>query len=203
MTDEAALNETDRRIGDLVRLGRVASVDLAARRCTVEIGDITSGPVRWKAERSGKTRKSSPPSVGEQAILLSPDGEIGLGVALVGIESDEFPGPDDQDRDYTVYVDGAVIMYDPTVHRLEVTLPAGGVAEITAPGGVIINAESGVTVNANAGVDVNGDLRVTGKISATGDISTDADVKAGPITLKTHKTSQVQPGTGVGGPPVP
>jgi len=46
-------------------------------------------------------------------------------------------------------------------------------------------------------VTINGDVKVNGRVDTTG------DVKAGTISLQTHKTSQVQPGTGTSGVPVP
>lgn len=203
MTDRPTSNETDRRIGDVARLGVVEAVDLAAGRCTVRVGDLVSGPIPWIAPRAGATRIWSPPSPGEQVLLLCEDGDLALGVALSGVFSTANPAPTDADVFHARFADDAVIVYDPAAHTLEATLPAGGVITLTAPGGVTLNTDASVTVNAPAGVDCNGDLRVAGQIHATGDIASDGDVKAGPITLKTHKTAGVQPGGGVSGFPTP
>ena len=65
--------------------------------------------------------------------------------------------------------------------------PASGAVTVTAPGGIVLS----------------GDTQVNGTLDVTGDITTPADVMAGNISLKNHKTSLVTPGTGQGGPPVP
>lgn len=44
-----------------------------------------------------------------------------------------------------------------------------------------------ITMKAQNGVAITGDVSVTGKITATKDIETSQDVKAGTISLKTHK----------------
>lgn len=46
-------------------------------------------------------------------------------------------------------------------------------------------------------VTINGDVKVNGRVDTTG------DMKAGTISLQTHRTSQVQTGTGTSGVPVP
>lgn len=220
MSEQPASNETDRRIGDVARFGRVTSVDLAGGLCTVACGDIESGPIPWIAGRAGSTRVWSPPTVGEQVMLLCEDGDLGLGAALLGVFSNASPAPADADIFHAEFEDEAVISYDPSAHALKVILPAGATVEITAPGGLTINAEDGVTVNAAQGATINadagvtiaaagggvaitGDVTVDGKIDATGDVTTTADVKAGPISLKTHKTLGVTTGGGTSGLPTP
>lgn len=67
-------------------------------------------------------------------------------------------------------------------------------------GSTYIEMNSGqmVKVVAPGGINLNGVL-----IDAASNITTPADVVAGVISLKNHRTSLVQPGTGTGGPPVP
>jgi len=64
-------------------------------------------------------------------------------------------------------------------HELSAVLPTGGKANIVA------------------------DVTVTGTLHVTKDITTDADVTAGNISLKKHKTSGVQGGSANSGVPVP
>lgn len=173
-------------ISELIRIGTIASVDLAAKRCTVAYGDEEEGeaetpPVRWLAPRAGRTKVSSPPSVGEQVILLCPDGQVAAGVALLGLEQDSFPLPDAKaDETITEYPDGALIGYDAETHALTATLPAGGTAVIDAAGGVTIR----------------GDLTIEGAVTVTDDVT------AGGISLKNHKHGGVQAGGSQTGAPV-
>ena len=66
----------------------------------------------------------------------------------------------------------------------------------TTSGAATVSAQGNITMNAPL-VTINGDVKVNGRVDTTG------DVKAGTISLMTHKTSLVMPGTGTGGVPVP
>lgn len=180
-------------VSELIREGTIASVDLAARRCTVRFGDeddedggATTPPIRWLAGRCGKTRKWSPPSEGEQVVLLCPDGQIANAIALLGIEQELFPLPGNDESENTTYDDGAVIGYDPITHALTAFLPAGGTALVDAPGGMIIR----------------GPVTIEGTLNASGAITSDDDVLAGSISLKGHKHGGVQSGASQTGAPV-
>lgn len=177
----------------LIRLGVIASVDLGAARCTVRCGDPEEGeietpPIRWVMPRCGDTRVWSPPTIGEQAVLICPDGEIGAALALTGIIRDSFPALGSTLEERIDFADGAQLRYDSEAHHLEALLPDGATATITAPGGLTLNAEAGVTIN--------GDVTLNGKLTASDDV-----IAAG-ISLKTHKHGGVQPGGGQTGAPV-
>lgn len=165
-------------IGGLIRYGTVASIDLAAARIKVTIGDIETQPVRWLHGAHGNTRVWSPPAVGEQVLLVCPEGDIEGGIALRGVSFDSFPPAGDSTRELIQFGDGAVIAYDPENHALEAVLPDGATVRIVAPGGVTIDAD----------VRITGDLQVDGQIHADGDIVADA------ISLKSHKHGGVQVG---------
>lgn len=167
------------RLVALVRVGTVASVDLAAGRCTVDVGDVVSGPIRWLAPRAGTTRVWSPVSVGEQGMLLCPGGDIAGAVFLPGIFSDAHPAPGDSLAELIEYQDGARIGYDPDTHALTAILPAGATADIVADGGL----------------SITGDVTLNGMLTATGDVVADG------ISLKSHKHGGVQAGGAQTGAP--
>ena len=75
-----------------------------------------------------------------------------------------------------------------------ITLVADGKIEVIATGNLHITAPT-TTIDSNT--TINGTLHVTGKITS------DDDVVAGNISLKTHKTSGVTPGSGNSSVPVP
>ena len=64
-----------RLIGDIVREGTVESVDLAKRMCRYRTGDLVTDEVPWLSSRSGATKRWSPPSVGEQGLLICPEAD--------------------------------------------------------------------------------------------------------------------------------
>lgn len=177
----------------LIRLGVIASVDLGSAHCTVrcgepEEGEIVTPAIRWAMPRCGDTRVWSPPTVGEQVLLLCPDGEIGAAIALTGIIRDSFPPLGSTLEERIDFADGAQLRYDPEAHHLEALLPDGATATITAPGGLTINAQAGVTIN--------GDITLNGTLTASEDVIADG------ISLKTHRHGGVQPGSGQSGGPV-
>ncbi|GGZ02670.1 baseplate assembly protein [Novosphingobium colocasiae] len=142
-------------------------------------GGAETPPIRWLASRAGQTRVWSPPSVGEQVIVLAPDGQLAGAVALTGIWQDAFPPPGVTLTEFFLFADGARIAYDPVGHALSVTLPAGGTAEIDAPGG----------------------LTIRGDVSIEGTVTVSEDVTASGISLTGHKHGNVQSGTSqTGGP---
>ena len=171
------MNITDllRRLENLIRLGTIAAVDHQAARCTVSTGGLSVPNLPWLALRAGDSSDWDPPTVGEQCILVAPSGEPALGVALVGLYSQQRPAPSNS---ATVrrrkYPDGAVIDYDHASHTLSATLPAGGKAKLTAPGGVTI----------------------LGNVDITGTVTVSEDVLAAGISLVTHKHGGVQAGSG-------
>lgn len=171
----------------LIRFGTVASVDLASAKCVVTLDDDAATPaVRWIEGRQGKTRTWSPPSVGEQVVVLCPAGEIGAAVALRGLVSDANPAAGDSLKEILgQYEDGAVLSYDPEAHVLDFTLPGGGTLTITAPGGTTLN----------------GDLTVNGDAHVTGTVTGDTDVVAAGISGKGHTHGKVKTGTDETGSP--
>jgi len=170
-------------LGDMIRYGTLAAVDNEARTATVQCGDITSPPVRWLSF-AGLFGVHIPAAAGEQVVLLCPEGDIGAGLILRGMECDAFPAPASGNLFRIRFPDGSTLDYDPDGHVMTLGL-TGGKLIITAP------ADIDITANVN----LTGDLTVTGKIDATGDIT------AGDISLQTHKHGNVAAGLAkTGGP---
>jgi phage baseplate assembly protein V len=112
-------------------------------------------------------------------VLLCPDGQIGNGVALLGLNNDTAPPPGDTLAELTEYEDGARIGYDPVTHALTALLPDGASALIEAPGGLTIR----------------GDVTIEGTLTARD------DVIGGGKSLKGHAHGGIQTGSGFSGPP--
>lgn len=175
-----------------VRIGRVLSVDLAGATCVVALGDpdsedgeLESPDIPWAAPRAGQTRIWSPPAVGEQVVVLCPEGDLALGVVHGGLWSDAHPAPGGSTRHVISFDDGAEIAYDPESHHADIDLPAGATLAINAQGGVTITGP----------VSIDGDVTVTGTLTAS------EDVVGGGKSLKTHRHTAVQPGGGLSGAP--
>jgi phage baseplate assembly protein V len=177
--------------GDMLRLGTIESIDLAGAHCRVRVGEIITGDIPWLAPAAGATRIWCPPSVGQQVLLVCPDGDEEAGIAIGGIWSDAHPAPAGADLFHAEFGDGAILGYDPIGHALTVTLPAGGTAQIDAPGGLTIKGP----------VTIDGPLSVTDKVDVTGKLTASDDVVGGGKSLKNHVHTKVQAGGAVSGPP--
>jgi phage baseplate assembly protein V len=166
-------------LSTLIRLGTIVSVTFDPPRCVVRYGDpdtdedCETPPIRWLAGRAGKTRNWSPPSEGEEVVLLCPDGQIGNAVAILGLNNDNTPPPGKTLAEVLEYEDGARIGYDPESHALTAVLPAGATAAIEASGGLMIR----------------GDVTIEGKLTVSD------DVIGGGTSLKGHTHGGVQVGS--------
>ncbi len=173
---------------ELIRFGTIASVDLAAATCRAQLDDESeTGDIAWLESRMGATRIWSPPTIGEQVLLLCPEGELSAAIALRGIKSDQFPPSGNSAIENITFDDGAIISYDAQAHILNAILPDGGTANITASGGVVINASDGTIIN--------GDVQINGLVTVSDDVIADG------ISLVNHIHDKVRTGTDKSGKP--
>ncbi|WP_294356090.1 phage baseplate assembly protein V [uncultured Sphingomonas sp.] len=170
--------DTLRLLGDLAREGVVESVDLRAGTARVRFGDLVTGDIPWLAARAGKMRIYAAPSVGEQVVVISPEGRTSAAIIIGSLSSDQHPHPADDSSAVIAFDDGAEITYDPDGHFLIARLPAGSFVQVEADD-----------------IYLRGNLHVTGTVEATGDV-----VGAGK-SLRDHVHLAVQPGQGVSGKP--
>ncbi len=201
MRPEAA--EQRRQKGNLIRLGTIAEVDFGAARCRVHSGELTTDWIPWLVPRVGSTIEWSAPSVGEQGMVLCPDGDTSGAVFLRGLYSDALAAPDNDAHVHLVrFPDGTEIRYDDAAHALDVTLIDGGTATLTTSGGVTVNANDGVTVNAaSGGVTVNADATINGDVQVNGTLTASTDCIGGGISLKHHTHGDVEAGSSDTGAP--
>lgn len=193
------LDDVLRQLANLIRFGTVHAV--AGKRVQVQIGGLLTRPIAWVSTRAGHTKAWAPPVIGEQVVVLSPNGDLGAGVAIGGIFCDANDVPEGATADTVLmsFRDSAVLLYDQAAHVLKAALPNGGRVEVSAPGGITLTGD----------VVIDGALRVSHAatfdqtVHASEDITSDADVKAGPISLTNHPHDKVQAGNGVSGKPLP
>ncbi|MFJ7315607.1 phage baseplate assembly protein V [Pseudomonas sp. NPDC098747] len=187
-----------RLIENLIRLGTVAEVQLSPPRVRVNTGALTTTWLPWIALRAGADKDWNPPTVDEQVLLFSPSGQLGNGIVLAGIFSDQNPANGNRlGLHRRTYPDGTVIEYDSAAHHLQAVLVDGATSSLVSTGGIrfvgpIIH-EGDYTQQGN--YTQTGDQSVTGKINAS------ADVVAAGISLVNHLHGGVTPGDGQTGAP--
>lgn len=187
----------------IVRLGTIASIDLSTGEVEVDCGEVRTAPIPFSTGRAGSTRIWSPPTVGEQVLLLCPGGDIEAAVAAGAIAQDAFPLAGDGLVEMIVFSDGARISYDPENHALEASLPEGATALVEASGGLTIRGpvtvEGDVTIE--GGLDVGQSASFAQDIAVQGKLSAIGSIKSGTIDLSTHTHTGVSTGSGVSGAP--
>jgi len=192
-------DDIPRQLANLIRFGTVQAV--AGKRVQVKIGGLLTRPIAWMSTRAGKTKSWSPPDIGEQVVVLSPNGDVGAAVAIGSLFCDAHDIPVEANADTVVmaFRDGAVLLYDQAAHLLKATLPADGRVAVTAPGGITLTGN--VTIDGALSVAQAATFQQS--IHASQAITSDTDVKAGSISLANHPHDKVQPGAGVSGKPLP
>lgn len=88
MNSNEKINEIQRLLRNLIRIGTVSAVNLDGGLCRVDTEKNTTGWLHWLNARAGKTRSWNAPSVGEQVLVLCLGGELDIGFVLPGIFSD-------------------------------------------------------------------------------------------------------------------
>lgn len=180
--------DTDRAISDLVREGVVASLDLDAGKAVVRFGDIVTPPIDWLCS-AGDTRIWNPPALGEQVVVVCPEGDIERAFIAGGLPSSSFAPLFLGVAVGIAFRDGGRVVYDPETSRLELQLP--GAVHVAAPEGVTLVAD----------VAIQGDVRIEGDLQATGTVTGDDDVVFAGKSAKAHTHGGVAAGSGFSGPP--
>lgn len=171
--------DINRRLENLIRLGNIKTIHPAKpyMTVTVDIDEITTAEIRYLNLNSSRWQ---PPKEGEEVIVFSPCGVLEMGVAFGGLNNEINPAvSEDLNKYIQIFSDGCILSYDSKNHLLEAILPQGGKARL------------------------KGDLLVDGTIHSTKNITSDADVIAGNISLKKHKTSGVKAGNENSQGPIP
>lgn len=144
------LAEIDRRIATLLQAGCIEAVDHAQARCRVRVGEWVSAWLPWASLGAGQVRHWRPPSVGEQALVMSPSGDPASGFVLPGFYTTQH-GDANDNRPGTVawrMPDGTLIEYDWDTQHLNVI--ATGTASISIAG------DANVQIGGNANVQIGG-----------------------------------------------
>lgn len=174
-----------RRIESIIRLGIVAEVDVQAQPPAVRVktGELLTDWRPWVASRAGDARSWHAPSVGEQVLLLSPSGDLGLAVVLPGLYSDDYRAPASGATQHRMsYPDGALIDYNPATGALT----AAGIKTATIAASTLVTLDTPSVV-------ATGNIHANGSISANGNVSDGTRSMAGDRAIYNSHTN---PGDG-------
>lgn len=150
MRDHSVMNtlspESERRINNVINLGIVTAVNHADATCRVKIDGNETDWLPFGAARMGNVKIWNPPSVGEQVMVISENGELDTAVVTGSFDYDSHPMPSANANSIEMHCkDGAVFSYDHSAHKLDVRLPNASTTNVQSN---TINV-SGDTVNFN------------------------------------------------------
>ncbi|MGX2968012.1 phage baseplate assembly protein V [Ursidibacter sp. B-7004-1] len=108
-----------RRLDNLLRLGTIAEVDYAKALVKVQSGNILTDWLPWVTFRAGTTQSWSPPTTGEQCLVLAVSGELTTAVVLVGLYTQNAPSQS-PDEHCIKFADGMELKYNQASGHLTV-----------------------------------------------------------------------------------
>ncbi len=118
-----AISELQRKLANIVRIGVVKEVDYEKAKVRVKIGEFLTDFLPWITSRAGEERSWLPPSINEQVVILSPLGELSLGVVLAGIYQQNYSAPENSEMiNSLVFQDGTKLLYDKESKNLEISV---------------------------------------------------------------------------------
>ncbi|MDP8173129.1 phage baseplate assembly protein V [Pasteurella skyensis] len=170
------LSDLSRRLEHIVRLGTIEKVDLKKALVRVKTGDILTDWLPILSLRAGTTKTWSPPTMGEQCVILSASGEMTTAVVLYGIYASNAPSSNG-DEHLIEFEDGAICKYNQKTHRLKFT----GIktAYVQASESIIADTPNFICTG---DARVKGNLKVDGVSTATDHISSGVSGKGHPHT---------------------
>ena len=161
-----AESETDRLLSGMMMAGTIDDVDYTNARVRVRSGDWVSAWLPWGTGAAGQVRTWRPPSIGEQALVLSPSGQPEQGMVMPGFYTDQHSQANDNRANITAqdWPDGAREHYDHDAHEFKLTVPAGGHIVLTIGATTLELRDDGTTLTTPKLVVDSPDSTFTGKV---------------------------------------
>lgn len=188
-----------RLINNLLGIGIISEVK--GGKCRVHVGgdpDRATDWIPWLALRAGKIKVWCPPSPGEQAVMLSLNGEPTTAVCFGGIYSDANPAPCDLPNALHIsFPDSAVFQYNPDDSSFLMTGAKTAhisVAEKTTwdcPDTEFLGKVTAETLSITQGGEMQGDIKHSG-----GSLSSNG------VVVDEHKHPGVKSGDSETGEPI-
>ena len=190
-TSFEGLEDLARRLSNLVRVGTISAVDYPSAKVKVAYGkdakgdDLVTGWLPWITARASHDITWHAPELAEQVMVISPSGELKLGIVLPALFQSNHPAlANDASKHVTKYKDGTIVEYDRENHHMK----------IDCVGSVEINGATNLSVNFDGSIEVtapsttinteqlhNGDLTINGNLNVSGLTTTGGLVSQGTV----------------------
>jgi phage baseplate assembly protein V len=111
------LSEMNRRLLQLIRVGVIKEVDFENAKAKVKIGKNVTGWRPWVA----LSKAWIPPVVGEQVVLLSPNGDFEQGIILPALYHTKSKAPSDNEHEMKIKLsENSYVCFDSDLEKLTV-----------------------------------------------------------------------------------
>lgn len=146
MNDAFRITELERRLANMIRICTVTDVDAENAKAKVSDGDFKPGWRPWAASMAGDDITWRAPSVGEQVVLVSPNGDPDQSFIADRLYQTAHPAPaSSAEIVRTVFADGLVVDHNKAEKLTRISaLDSEGTIEIEAKNLVLRIGENGV-----------------------------------------------------------
>jgi phage baseplate assembly protein gpV len=162
--------ELFRRVNNLIRIGKVAEVDYTSARARVQIGKNTTAFLPWLVP---STATWFPLKNGEQVVVLSPNGDLGMAVILPALYQSTKPAPSKDEKKVVIVAD---------IEQTGSKIMTGS-----------LHVEKDISTESNINADAN--------MNSGGDIVASGEVIGKGVELSTHSHPFQYVGAGQGATP--
>lgn len=187
------IRDLQRRMANMIRRGRVHSVDFEQSPPRVKVEyeqNAVTGWLPWISGRESNQHRTDwePLAIGEQVIILSESGELSAGVVLPSLPDATSPVPSTSpDEHVSRYEDGTTFTYNRKTHTLSIDVQGdanlhttGNVtAHIEGTADVTVAKATTVKTDATLNVEAAKDLNIKTSTNMVLDASGNIDIKAG------------------------
>lgn len=155
------IQDLQRRLSNMIKRGRVHSVDLQQTPPRVQVQYATDAVTGWLPWISGRASRQSrvdwePISIGEQCLVLSECGELTCGVVVPALlDRQNAPVSVSADEHVSHYSDGTTLSYNRKTHTLMIDVK--GDLKINASGNVDLVAGKDMNITAGHHIKVKGE----------------------------------------------
>jgi phage baseplate assembly protein V len=113
------LSEMNRRLLQIVRIGVIQEIDYAKAKARVKIGDNVTGWRPWVSLAKGWI----PPVVGDQVVVLSPNGDFEQGIILSALYHSKSKPPSDKENEIKFKLsENSSFCFDSNLEKLTVQI---------------------------------------------------------------------------------
>lgn len=192
--------EHERRLNNVISIGIVDEVNHKDALCTVVIEDNVTDWLPFGGMRMGNVKIWNPPSVGEQVLVLSENGELDTAVVVSSFDYESNKQPSSNPNSVELHCkDGAKFVYDHSLHKLDVNLPSDSTTTVQS-NTITVNSDD-ITFNSGTTTFNSDDITLNCKNYSLNSNQNDQNgvLVINGLPYLDHLHDKVTPGYGVSG----